>query len=277
MLNSGLLLFTILAYLLATAILAKQAQRSLQKEPQSNNNITSTIQAMITACIAVVAHCLFAANLSLSSGQINFSVSAMTVAVSALLVILFLVMCLSMPIKKLGILVFPATVFCLVFAHYWNSEVSYTGFSSNAFLAHVLVAMLAFAILTLATMQAILYIYQERQIKAKSSASLLIALPPLQTMESLLFRLLGIGTALLSLTLLSGALFSERIFGVPFSFNHHTILAILGWLVFFILLYKRAYHGLRGTQSVIWVIAGFSFILLGYFGTKMITEILNIS
>jgi len=99
-----------------------------------------------------------------------------------------------------------------------------------------------------------------------------MALPPLQTMEQLLFRLVGVGFVLLSLTLISGALFSQEIFGQAFTFKHHTILALMGWVVFAILLFKRMTTGIRGSQAVIWTISGFLLIKLGYFGTKIISQ-----
>jgi len=100
-------------------------------------------------------------------------------------------------------------------------------------------------------------------------------LPPLQTMETLLFKMLGVGFVLLTLTLLSGAIFSQLLFGHAFEFKHHTILAILGWMVFGTLLFKRVKHGLRGSQAVAWTIAGFVLIQLGYFGTKFVAESLS--
>jgi len=76
--------------------------------------------------------------------------------------------------------------------------------------------------------------------------------------------------------LISGAIFSQEIFGHAFVFKHHTILAFLGWLVFAILLLKRVKQGLRGSQAVIWTISGFLLIQLGYFGTKIVSESLSL-
>jgi len=143
---------------------------------------------------------------------------------------------------------------------------------SIAFNAHILISLSAYALLAIASIQALLYVYQERQIKKRMQATMLIALPPLQTMEMLLFRLVAYGFVFLSLALISGVIFSKEIFGHAFVFKHHTILAVLGWLVFAILLYKRYQHGLRGSQAVAWTIVGFLLIQLGYFGTKIVSE-----
>ena len=133
-------------------------------------------------------------------------------------------------------------------------------------------SVLAYSLLTIATVQGLLYIYQEKQIKNRTSPAMLMALPPLQTMEQLLFRLITTGFILLTLTLFSGAIFSHEIFDKPFVFTHHTILAFLGWLAFAAVLFKRHKDGIRGTQAVSLTVIGFLLIQLGYFGTKLVSE-----
>lgn len=181
-----------------------------------------------------------------------------------------------MPIRRLGILVFPFTIISLVFAFFWGNNITLLENQSLAFSSHIVISLLAYCLLAIASIQALLYSYQERQIKHRTNPAMLLALPPLQTMELLLFRLVGFGFAVLSLTLVSGAIFSQEIFGHAFVFKHHTILALLGWLVFAILLFKRVKHGLRGSIAVIWTISGFLLIQLGYFGTKIVSEILSL-
>ena len=183
-------------------------------------------------------------------------------------------------IQKLGIMVYPLAATSLLFGLYWNGgsglEPARQLLPLSAFSTHVLVSILAYSLITIAAIQSILYLYQEIQFKQRATPTMLASLPPLQTMEVLLFRLVGIGFLLLSLTLLSGALFSKEIFGRAFEFNHHTVLALLGWLVFAVLLYRRRSSGLRGLPATAWTLLGFALIQLGYFGTKIVNESLNL-
>lgn len=231
--------------------------------------------AFIVAICSVAVHIIYALEIGLADGSINFSLSSMAVIDSAILVSIYLLGCLTMPIRRLGILVFPLSAISLMFSYVWHSDANYLN-ASGAFAAHVLVSILAYSLLTIAAIQALLYVYQERQLKKRMAPTMLAALPPLQTMEMLLFRLVGVGFVLLSLSLVSGAFFSQHIFGQPFEFKHHTILALLGWFVFATLLYKRYRHGLRGSQAVSWTLGGFLLIQLGYFGTKVISESLSV-
>jgi len=228
------------------------------------------------AAAALVSHLFATLELSFIDNSLNFSLASMVLVVSAIVVSIFLLGGLAMPIRRLGILVYPITALNLVFAISWNNEPVTLGQQSPLFTAHILISLAAYSLLAIASFQALLYVYQDRLIKQRTRPSMLMALPPMQTMEVLLFRLVGFGFALLTLALVSGAVFSQQIFGHAFVFKHHTILAMLGWLVFATLLFKRSRSGLRGSQAVAWTISGFLLIQLGYFGTKFVSESLSV-
>ena len=262
--------------------------RFVRSKPQQHNSPSEVSEAPSTAplqsvpllklaitigFIAAAAHAFYASQVSIINGELNLGVGSVLTLISCILVSLYILGSLLMHIKRLGILVFPITLICLLSASLWLNEISDNINQQNqSFNGHILISILAFAVLGIAAIQAILYAYQEKQIKLRTNPALLMALPPLQTMEQLLFRLVGVGFVLLTLTLVSGALFSQEIFGQAFAFKHHTILASMGWIVFAILLFKRMTSGIRGSQAVIWTIGGFVLIKLGYFGTKIISE-----
>ena len=89
----------------------------------------------------------------------------------------------------------------------------------------------------------------------------------------MLFRLVGTGFVLLTLTLASGALFSEQLFGKAMTFNHKNVFSLLGWLTFAILLVGRWRYGWRGRRALYWILAGTALLVLGYLGSKFVTEV----
>ena len=273
-------IFAILAvafYSIATALVAVFLRSAAQSKEQSKQKAGLKIRAsFVFGWIAAACHAIYALDVGFIANTLNISLGSMVVLISAMLVVLFLLGGLLMPIRRLGILVFPLTILSLLFAFLWGNQETPLDNRSVLFSAHIIVSLLAYCLLTIATIQALLYVYQERQIKKRANPAMLMALPPLQTMELLLFRLIGVGFIVLSLTLISGAVFSQQIFGHAFEFKHHTILAMLGWLVFAILLFKRIKHGLRGSSAVIWTISGFLLIQLGYFGTKIVSESMGV-
>ena len=145
---------------------------------------------------------------------------------------------------------------------------------SPAFRAHFLMAMLAYSLFTLAAMHALLMAIAEKHLHKGRMSPLLAGLPPLLTMETLLFRLIHIAFVLLTLTLGSGIFFSETLFGKALSFNHKTIFAILSWLIFGALLLGRHRYGWRGRQALRWTLAGFAALMLTYVGYRFVLEVI---
>ncbi|MDI6749707.1 MAG: cytochrome C assembly family protein [Pseudomonadota bacterium] len=145
---------------------------------------------------------------------------------------------------------------------------------SLAFRIHLLMAMLAYSLFTLAALHAILMAIAEKRLHRGRMTPLFAGLPPLLTMENLLFRLIHIAFFLLTLTLASGILFSEQIFGKALPFNHKTVFALLSWIIFAWLLAGRHFRGWRGRIALRWTLAGFVTLLLAYVGSRFVLEVL---
>ena len=143
---------------------------------------------------------------------------------------------------------------------------------SAGILSHVLTSILAYSVLTLAALQAALLALQDRQLKHHHTNGVLQALPPLQTMESLLFELLWVGVLLLSASIVTGWLFLEDLFAQHLV--HKTALSITAWLIFATLLWGRHALGWRSHTAVRWTLGGFIALMLSYFGTKMVLELI---
>ncbi|UJP05301.1 MAG: cytochrome c biogenesis protein CcsA [Nitrosomonas sp.] len=142
-----------------------------------------------------------------------------------------------------------------------------------AFKTHLLVALMAYSLLTIAALHAVLMTVLERHLHHPGSRSILTSLPPLLAMEKLLFHIIWIGFILLSLTLLSGVIFSKEVFGQPLTFTHKTLFGFISWGVFAALLAGRQFYGWRGRIAIRWTLAGFITLLLAYIGSKFVLEI----
>jgi ABC-type uncharacterized transport system permease subunit len=146
--------------------------------------------------------------------------------------------------------------------------------ASPAFRAHFIIAMLAYSLFTLAVLHAMLMSVASRQLHNARFNRALASLPPLLTMEALLFRLIAIAFVLLTLTLLTGVLFSETLFGQPFRGDHKTIFAFISWFLFGALLVGRRAWGWRGRKAVRWTLAGFAALMLAYVGSRFVIEVI---
>lgn len=141
------------------------------------------------------------------------------------------------------------------------------------FALHVGVAVLAYSLFTFATTHALLMALAERKLHNKPTRIELPSFPPLMVMERLLFEIITLGFILLTLTIISGMLFSEEIFGKPLQFNHKIIFTIASWLIYGWLLFGRLLYGWRGRTAIRWTLAGFGLLMLAYFGTKLVLQL----
>jgi ABC-type uncharacterized transport system permease subunit len=96
----------------------------------------------------------------------------------------------------------------------------------------------------------------------------------LLTMEKLLFRMITLGFVLLTLTLLSGVVFSEQLFGTVVRWDHKTIFSLLSWLLFGTLLAGRKWQGWRGKTALKFTLFGFAILLFAYIGSRFVLEVI---
>ncbi|KGR93793.1 cytochrome C assembly family protein [Burkholderia sp. ABCPW 111] len=152
------------------------------------------------------------------------------------------------------------------------------------FKVHFLIANIAYGLFAIAALHAVLMLMVERRLHALRRdgfresagwvAGWLDTLPPLLTLEKLLFRLIGAGFVLLTLTLATGILFSEQIDARALKLDHKTVFAILSWLMFGGLLVAHKTSGWRGRGVARWVLASFVALLLAYVGSRFVLEVL---
>jgi ABC-type uncharacterized transport system permease subunit len=143
-----------------------------------------------------------------------------------------------------------------------------------AFKLHLVMSMAAYSLFTIASLHVLLMAMLERRLHIGALPAGLRRLPPLLTMETLLFRIIWAGFVMLTLTLVSGVFFSEEVFGKAARFNHKTVFGFVSWIVFAALLLGRHFRGWRGRVAVRWTLSGFLLLVLAYLGSKFVLEVL---
>ena len=137
---------------------------------------------------------------------------------------------------------------------------------------HVLSSIIAFSLLNIAALQAILLSIQDQQLRSHSPRRIILAFPPLQAMETLLFQMIATGLGFLTIALISGFMFVDDLFAQHLA--HKTILSIIAWIIFSALLTGRIRYGWRGSIAIQWTLIGFVLLLMGYFGSKLVLELI---
>jgi len=137
---------------------------------------------------------------------------------------------------------------------------------------HAIIAIVGYSLLSLAALLALTLTLQERALRRHQLMRLLPLLPPLILTETLMFQLIKAGFVLLTLTLLTGALFIENLFTQHLA--HKTVLSILAWIIFGGLLWGRWHYGWRGRRATHWISTGVFLLLLAFFGSKFVLELI---
>jgi len=190
--------------------------------------------------------------------------------IMAAVIALILLALSRLPVENLLLLLFPFSALCVLLAQFAPLGTQAAIAPEAGIMAHILLSILAYGLLTIAMLQSLLLLFQDHQLKHKHPSGLIQNFPPLQTMESLLFGFLWAGWILLSLSLLSGWLFLDDLFAQHLA--HKTLLSCLAWVIFAVLLWGRHQRGWRGFRAIRWTLSGFCLLMLAYFGSKLVRE-----
>ncbi|HUW98432.1 MAG TPA: cytochrome c biogenesis protein CcsA [Acidiferrobacter sp.] len=186
---------------------------------------------------------------------------------------IFLAASLRKPIASLGTFIMPSAAVAAIGQIFLPMQAQPNPAPVDPWLVtHVVVSILAYSLLSIAVAQSLVLWIQENRLRHKQSAQLMQAFPPMETMESLMFEMIRVGFALLTLTLISGLFFSDQLFGTPLSFTHHSILSFIAWFAFAILLIGRRQFGWRGRNAVRWTVVGFVFLVFAYLSAEFLLK-----
>lgn len=187
--------------------------------------------------------------------------------------LILLITTLKRKVEVLAILILPITLLGMLAPQIFDLDINPIVNMKSGLGIHILFSLLAYSLLMLASFQALLLAYQNNQLHNHQHSPLMRALPSLEDMEHLLFRLIAVGVVMLSIGLLSGFYYLDNLFGSGIA--HKTILSILAWIIFSILLLGRWKYGWRGRKAVHWTLAGFIILMLAFFGTRIVQELLK--
>lgn len=220
------------------------------------------------AALAIIAHFVVLVGAH-QHGGIDLHFFAALSLVGACIAALCLLVNASRPVASLGVIVFPLAALLLGVDVFLAPPTQPQPLEWQIKL-HVVFALLGFSVLTVAALLAILLWLQERALRRRRFDGLVRALPPLTLTESLMYRLIGAGFVLLTLTLVSGILFVTNLFDQNLA--QKTVLSIAAWIVFGALLFGRWRYGWRGRRAIQLTLAGMAILLLAFFGSKFVIE-----
>jgi len=254
-----LTVFAAIFYLAAAAVFARPLAHR-QPLPRALGNSLAALAVFLHAWVVGGMH----------RGAVDLHFFAALSLVGACVAGLCVLVNLLRPVGTLGVIVFPLTAGLLLTDVFAAPSTQPLPIEWQIKL-HVVFALLGFSVLCIAALLAILLALQERALRMHRFNGIVGALPPLTLTEALLFQLIGAGFVLLTLALLSGILFVDNLFAQHLI--HKTVLSIAAWAVFGALLFGRWRWGWRGRRAVRLTLAGMALLLLAYFGSRFVLEL----
>tara|TARA_B100001996_G_scaffold92604_1_gene69002 strand:- start:261 stop:1061 length:801 start_codon:yes stop_codon:yes gene_type:complete len=187
-----------------------------------------------------------------------------------LVALIVLVTSIYQPIQQLLLVLYPIAATTILLEQFFPAQKIIDQSLSTGLRIHILLSICAYSLLMIGTFQALLLLIQDWFLKTKQVSKIIDVLPPLQIMEKLLIQIILVGFFLLSLSLTTGIVFVYDIFEQHLA--HKTILSVLAWIIYAVLLWGRWSFGWRGKRIINWVLGGFITLLLAYTGSKFALE-----
>lgn len=141
---------------------------------------------------------------------------------------------------------------------------------------HTVFAFLGNAAFALAFGIGSMYLVQEHYVKTKHLGDLFERLPSLQTLDEINYRLITFGFPLLTLAIITGALWAESAWGSYWNWDPRETWSLITWFIYAIILHARLIAGWRGKRAALLSILGFLTIIIAFFGIKLLQKGLHV-
>ena len=261
---------TIILYILTGTLFAIRLFGRKDQTPESWLHHKNGL--LVIGLVAVLFHAIVLYNTLFVSEGLDlgfFNAGSLILWIICLTVVLA---AFSNPVENLIIFLMPLAGISILLGMLFPVEHTLMPAEAMELKIHILMSLMAYALLTIAAVHAVILSVQDKHLRNRKPGGFIRALPPLQTMESLLFQMIGLGFFLHSIALITGMIYLDDMFAQHLA--HKTILSIVSWFVFATLLWGRWRFGWRGSTAIRWTLAGFFVLLLAYMGSKWVMEIM---
>lgn len=178
------------------------------------------------------------------------------------------------PLKGLQLLLYPLAAVAMVAAAVLPQDAG-GGFAVGnlPLMLHVAVSLLSYGLFGIAALLALLVLLLDRELHRHRFSPLVSFLPPLLSLEKLMFQSMLWGFALLTVSAASGTVFSEAVFGKAVEWSHKSVFGLSAWVIYGLILLLHRTRRWRGRRAAWWSLAGFASLMLAYIGSKFVLQI----
>jgi ABC-type uncharacterized transport system permease subunit len=192
--------------------------------------------------------------------------------VSLLTLLVLLLARLRYPVTELLVLALPGSACMVALNLFLGSEPVALETGRRMLDVHIVVSLLSYSLLSIAAITAMFIAVLHKLLHRRKGMALVEILPPLVSMETMLFRIIAVGWIGLTFSLGSGFMFVDDLFAQHL--GHKTFLSIISWVLFGALLAGRWRYGWRGMRAVRLCLIAMAILVLAYFGSKAVLELI---
>jgi cytochrome c-type biogenesis protein CcsB len=171
-----------------------------------------------------------------------------------------------------GVFVLPLAVSLAAYASVINSDIKPLPavLRSPWMAVHVTLCFLSYACFTLAFCFAVMYIWQEKELKSRKVDVFFFRLPALEFLDRLGYRAIVFGFVFLSLGIVSGSIWAQKAWGTFWSWDPKETFSLILWLIYLVYLHGRLMAFWRGKKSARLAIIGFAIMIFTYLGVSFL-------
>lgn len=225
----------------------------------------------LLSALAVTLHGITAYKGFINAGGYDLGIYPMLSLMSLSIGAIVLISSLRRPVDNLFVFVFPLAIITIILQIVLKGDYTPLEDITRGIFSHITLSIIAYSLLTIAAAQALLLSFGDNMLRHHRLA-ILRNLPPLETMEHLMFEVIWAGLVFLTLSIGTGFVFLDD-FSEP-GLIHHTVITLAAWIVFMVLAWGRYKMGWRGALASRWTLSGFVLLVLGYFGSKLVLEVI---
>jgi ABC-type uncharacterized transport system permease subunit len=228
---------------------------------------------MSFGCSAIIIHTLLVHHLLfIQADEINFNLINVVNLVALLISLTVTTLALKFKVNLLLPVVYSFSGIWLILSLFIPPTVHLLPNNEKLMLvAHIVIALIAYCILIIATLYAFQMSYITHKLKSKNIAAV-NHLPPLMQVQHQLFLILAIGTFCLLVSQLIGFIFLDNLFSKENA--HKTVLSIFALFVYCTILWGHFKKGWRGHRVLILTLIASFLLTLAYFGSRFVKEFL---
>jgi cytochrome c-type biogenesis protein CcsB len=171
-----------------------------------------------------------------------------------------------------GVFVLPLAVSLVAYASVINSDIKPLPavLRSPWMAVHVTLCFLSYACFTLAFCFAVMYIWQERELKSRKIDVFFFRLPALEFLDRLGYQAIVCGFVFLSFGIVSGSIWAQKAWGTFWSWDPKETFSLILWLLYLVYLHGRLMAFWRGKKSARLAIIGFAIMIFTYLGVSFL-------